>query len=50
MGYMALGILQQDPHIVYGDLVVIYPKLHSIYLRGTIHPEPSPYRLPEGHS
>ena len=34
IGYIEYG--------VYGDLIMIYPKPYSIYLRGAINPQPEP--------
>ena len=36
----AIVPLKQIEYGVFGDLIVIYPKPYSIYLRATIHPEP----------
>ena len=30
--------------MVYGDLIIVYPKPYSIYLRGTISARPSRFR------
>ena len=29
-------------YVIYGDLIMIYPKPYSICLRGTINPQPEP--------
>ena len=42
--------LKQIEYGVYGDLLIIYPKPYSIYLRGTItlNPELNPLRIQLG--